>query len=54
MDSESKNCIGYNEDKSNNNDSQLLKKYIHDITNNILIEFQTKLVKLINFFCKNK
>jgi hypothetical protein len=48
MDSESKNCGDYTEDKylSNHNDSQLLKKYIHDIKNSKT--FSINILKNIN------
>lgn len=46
--SESKNVVGYNEDKyfSNHNDSPLLKKYIHDIRNSKT--FSIDIIKNIN------
>ena len=48
MDSESKNCGDYTEDKylSKHNDSQLLKKYIHDIKNSKT--FNINILKNIN------
>lgn len=48
MDSESKNGVEYNEDKylSKHNDSQLLKKYIHDIRNSKT--FSIDILKNIN------